>query len=67
MNSWVEIDGKKYYAGNAPYGYFVTDLHTKSINMAVKQKWGTACSIRKPPPGRRTTPACTQMKLERSI
>ena len=29
MNSWVEIDGKKYYAGNAPYGYFVTDLHTQ--------------------------------------
>ena len=27
MNSWVEIDGNKYYAGKAPYGYFVTDLH----------------------------------------
>ena len=29
MNSWVEIDGNKYYAGKAPYGYFVTDLHTQ--------------------------------------
>ena len=28
MNSWVEIDGNKYYAGKQPYGYFVTDLHT---------------------------------------
>lgn len=27
MNSWVEIDGKKYYAGKQPYGYFETDLH----------------------------------------
>ena len=29
MNSWVEIDGNKYYAGKQPYGYFVTDLHTR--------------------------------------
>ena len=29
MNSWVEIDGCKYYAGKQPYGYFVTDLHLK--------------------------------------
>ena len=29
MNSWVEIDGCKYYAGKQPYGYFVTDLHQK--------------------------------------
>lgn len=28
-NSWVEIDGCKYFAGNQTYGYFVTDLHTK--------------------------------------
>lgn len=28
MNSWVQIDGNKYYAGKQPYGYFVTDLHT---------------------------------------
>ena len=27
MNSWIEIDGNKYYAGKQPYGYFVTDLH----------------------------------------
>lgn len=27
MNSWVEIDGNKYYAGKAPYGYFITSLH----------------------------------------
>lgn len=27
MNSWVEIDGNKYYAGKQPYGYFVTSMH----------------------------------------
>ncbi len=29
MNSWVVIDGNKYYAGKQPYGYFVTDINTK--------------------------------------
>lgn len=29
MNSWVEIDGNKYYAGKAPYGYFITSLQTQ--------------------------------------
>lgn len=28
-NSWIEIDGKKYYASKTRYGYFITNLHTQ--------------------------------------
>lgn len=40
MNSWVEIDGKKYYAGKQPYGYFVTDLHMNLHKYGSKTEMG---------------------------